>query len=44
MAHLRRGNARVAAGDAAVVDRAVAEIGNSGANDAPHLHVHAAGS
>jgi len=38
--HLRKGSVRVAAGDRVTVGQVIAAAGNSGASDAPHLHLH----
>jgi hypothetical protein len=40
LAHFRRGSLRVARGDAVVAGQLLAEIGNSGRSDEPHLHIH----
>lgn len=41
LAHFRRGSLKVAAGQHVVATQPLAEIGNSGRSDEPHLHVHA---
>lgn len=41
MAHLRAGSVRVEAGDVVQVGAPLAEVGNSGQTDEPHLHIHA---
>jgi hypothetical protein len=38
--HLRQGSVRVAAGETVAAGQPIAEVGNSGASDAPHLHLH----
>ena len=41
LAHFRRGSLRVRAGDSVSAGQLLAQAGNSGATDEPHLHVHA---
>ena len=41
LAHFTRGSLAVKAGDKVKVGGFLARVGNSGASDAPHLHVHA---
>ena len=41
MAHFTRGSVLLRAGDWVQVGQKLAEVGNSGANDEPHLHIHA---
>lgn len=41
LAHLRRGSVSVEVGQAVRTGQQVGEVGNSGASDAPHLHIHA---
>lgn len=41
LAHFRSGSVRVDVGDFVVVGQPVGEMGNSGASDEPHLHIHA---
>ncbi len=41
LAHFRKGSVRVSAGDAVSTGQPVGELGNSGASDMPHLHIHA---
>jgi hypothetical protein len=40
LAHLRQGSLRVRPGDHVEAGQVVAQVGNSGQSDAPHLHVH----
>lgn len=40
LAHFRRGSVRVKAGDRVRAGRQIAEVGNSGGSDEPHLHMH----
>ncbi len=40
MAHLRRGSVLVRVGDAVHLSQRLGEVGNSGATDEPHLHIH----
>jgi murein DD-endopeptidase MepM/ murein hydrolase activator NlpD len=39
LVHLRRGSVRVAVGDRVEAGQRLAEVGNSGASDTPHLHL-----
>ena len=41
LAHFRRGSLRVRAGDSVAAGQLLAQAGNSGATDEPHLHIHA---
>lgn len=41
LAHFRSGSVRVATGDRVRVGEPIAAVGNSGASDEPHLHIHA---
>jgi murein DD-endopeptidase MepM/ murein hydrolase activator NlpD len=41
LAHFRKGSLRVAAGDHVRIGQRIATVGNSGASDMPHLHIHA---
>lgn len=41
LAHFRSGSVRVGVGDFVVVGQPLGEMGNSGASDEPHLHIHA---
>lgn len=41
LAHFRRGSLRVRAGDCVAAGQWLAQAGNSGASDEPHLHLHA---
>jgi murein DD-endopeptidase MepM/ murein hydrolase activator NlpD len=41
MAHFRQGSVRVKTGDAVQVGQLLAEVGNSGGSNEPHLHIHA---
>ncbi len=41
LAHFRRGSLRVRAGARVVAGQLLAQAGNSGATDEPHLHIHA---
>jgi hypothetical protein len=41
LAHFRRGSLRVRAGDSVDAGQWLARVGNSGATDEPHLHIHA---
>ena len=40
LAHFRQGSVRLRAGDAVRTGQVLAEVGNSGGTDEPHLHVH----
>lgn len=41
LAHFRKGSLRVAPGDLVREGQPIAALGNSGASDLPHLHIHA---
>ena len=41
LAHFRKGSLRVRAGARLSIGDPIAEVGNSGASDEPHLHIHA---
>lgn len=41
LAHLRPGSVRAKPGDVTFIGQRLGEAGNSGASDAPHLHIHA---
>jgi hypothetical protein len=41
LAHFRRGSLQVRAGQSVVAGQLLAQAGNSGATDEPHLHIHA---
>lgn len=41
MAHFRHGSLRVVASDAVHVGQRLADVGNSGGSNEPHLHIHA---
>ncbi len=41
MAHFKRGSLQVVAGDAVHMDQRLADVGNSGGSNEPHLHIHA---
>lgn len=41
LAHLRHSSLRVAAGDLVLEGQSIGTLGNSGASDRPHLHIHA---
>jgi Peptidase family M23 len=41
LAHFQRGSVRVRAGEIVRTGQAIGRVGNSGASDAPHLHIHA---
>lgn len=41
MAHFRQGSVMVRAGDSVTVGEKLAEVGNSGGSNEPHLHIHA---
>jgi hypothetical protein len=41
LAHFRKGSLRVAPGDLVRESQPIAALGNSGASDMPHLHIHA---
>ncbi len=41
IAHFRKGSLKVGTGDRVEVGQEIAEVGNSGYSDEPHLHIHA---
>lgn len=41
LAHMQRGSVQVAEGERVAVGAVVGRVGNSGASDEPHLHIHA---
>jgi len=41
LAHFRSGSLKVAIGDSVLAGQEIAEVGNSGYSDEPHLHIHA---
>jgi len=41
LAHLRQGSLRIALGDLVHQGQSIGALGNSGASDMPHLHIHA---